>query len=207
MRELVFTVGLAASVGLDLLLLAGLVRPRLRTWPPPERRSWQFAATWILFAFHFAAFLVIGTLDAGSAGFDRWLTDRGHLIVGAILGVAGLALALWATLWLGVRASSGLEDELVTDGPYRFSRNPAYVGDWLFYLGYTVFWDSRLAAVLGVLGAIWFWLAPRAEEPWLEKQYGESYRLFRERRPRFLLRLGSPDAPGAPLGGAVIGED
>jgi protein-S-isoprenylcysteine O-methyltransferase Ste14 len=50
---------------------------------------------------------------------------------------------------------------------------------------------------VGAVGAVWFVLAPWAEEPWLNKQYGEAYRRYRERCPRFLggksFRVPSPE--------------
>jgi hypothetical protein len=53
-------------------------------------------------------------------------------------------------------------------------------------VGYVVLTDSHLAAIVGAVGAVWFLLAPFAEEPWLEEQYGAAYRRYRQQCPRFL---------------------
>ncbi|WP_258096482.1 methyltransferase [Salinibacter sp. 10B] len=95
-------------------------------------------------------------------------------------------IASYAMGSIGHRAALGLEAELVTEGPYAISRNPGYVGDLLLMIGYVVLTDSRLAAIVAAVGAIWFILAPFAEEPWLETQYGEAYRRYKECHPRFL---------------------
>jgi protein-S-isoprenylcysteine O-methyltransferase Ste14 len=175
------------AVGLlDLSLIATLLVPRLRLWPPPGRDTWQYRLTWTLFAVSFAGFLVVGGLDAGSLGLRRWVGEAGTLIVGSTLFMGGTAVASYAMGELGLRGALGLEAELVTEGPFAVSRNPGYVGDLLLIVGYVILADSRLAGLIGVLGVLWFLLAPFAEEPWLEQQYGDAYRRYKNRHPRFL---------------------
>lgn len=88
--------------------------------------------------------------------------------------------------FLGMRGMLGLEAELVTEGPFAVSRNPGYGGDLALIAGYVILTDSLLAGVTGAAAAIWFLLAPYAEEPWLEKRYGEAYRRYKETHPRWL---------------------
>jgi protein-S-isoprenylcysteine O-methyltransferase Ste14 len=175
------------AVGLlDLSLIATLLVPRLRLWPPPGRDTWQYRLTWTLFAVSFAGFLVVGGLDAGSLGLHRWIGEAGTRIVGSTLFMGGTAVASYAMGYLGLRGALGLEAELVTEGPFAVSRNPGYVGDLLLIVGYVILADSRLAGLIGVLGVLWFLGAPFAEEPWLERQYGDAYRRYKNRHPRFL---------------------
>lgn len=195
--NLVFWGALAATIGLDGLLLATLAVPGIRGWPPPGSWTWQYRLTWTLFALAAAGFVVVGGLDAGSLGLAQWLGEAGSLILGSTLFAGGTALASYAMGHLGLRGGLGLKAELVTDGPFAVSRNPGYVGDLVLLLGYTILTDSRLAGLVGAVGAVWFVLAPWAEEPWLNKQYGEAYRRYRERCPRFLggksFRVPSPE--------------
>ncbi len=184
--ELAFFFSIAAAILLDVTLLATLAASRLQMWPPPGRDTWQYRLTWTLFTLSFVGFLIVGGLDAGSLGLRRWIGEAGSLIVGSTVFMGGTAIANYAMGYIGHRAALGLEAELVTDGPYAVSRNPGYVGDLLLIVGYVILTDSRLAAIVGAGGAVWFLLAPFAEEPWLERQYGEAYRRYRARVPRWL---------------------
>jgi protein-S-isoprenylcysteine O-methyltransferase Ste14 len=177
---------LAVTLLLDLTVLVTPAVPSLRVWPPPGRETWQYRGTWTLFALAFVGFLVVGGLDAGSLRLDRWLGGAGTLILGSTLFMGGTAIASYAMGYIGHRAALGLKAELITEGPYAISRNPGYVGDLLLMVGYVVLTDSRLAAIVAAVGAVWFVLAPFAEEPWLEKQYGGAYRRYKEEHPRWL---------------------
>lgn len=177
---------LTVTLLLDLTVLVTLAVPSLRVWPPPGRETWQYRGTWALFTLAFAGFLVVGGLDAGSLRLSRWLGDAGTLLLGSTLFMSGTAIASYAMGYIGHRAALGLEAELVTDGPYAVSRNPGYVGDLLLMIGYVVLSDSRLAAIVAAVGAVWFVLSPFVEEPWLEKQYGGAYRQYKAQHPRWL---------------------
>ncbi len=189
--DLVFLGTLAAVISLDLTLLATLAVASVQVWPPPGRDTWQYDLTWMLFTGATVGLLVVGGLDAGSLGVSRWLGEAGTLILGSTLFMGGTALASYAMGYLGLRGCLGLEDELVTEGPFAVSRNPGYVGDLILIVGFTILTDSRLAGLLAAAVAIWFVLAPLAEEPWLEEQYGDAYRRYKERHARF---LGIPPA-------------
>jgi protein-S-isoprenylcysteine O-methyltransferase Ste14 len=76
---------------------------------------------------------------------------------------------------------------LVTVGPYRYSRNPMYVGMTLLYLGTTIWQNTvwplvALPVVLAVIdrGVI------RREERYLEGLFGDDYRRYRDRVRRWL---------------------
>jgi protein-S-isoprenylcysteine O-methyltransferase Ste14 len=110
--------------------------------------------------------------------------------IGALPMLAGLAIA-WVAVGGFRRAGTPAlpfrpSTALVTDGLYRFTRNPMYVGMVLFLLG--------LALVLGSLGA----LLPvplyalviqkrfiEAEEAFLERLFGEEYRAYQRRTRRW----------------------
>lgn len=184
---LVFWGTIAAAGGLDLTLLLTLALPSVQIWPPPGRHTWQYDLTWSLFDVSAIGLLVVGGLDAGSLGLSRWFGEAGTLIVGSALFAFGTAFASYAMGYLGRRGALGLGAELVTGGPFAVSRNPGYVGDLTLLLGFTILTDSQLAGIVALVGAGWFMLAPLAEEPWLEAQYGEAYLRYKDRHPRWLL--------------------
>lgn len=65
---------------------------------------------------------------------------------------------------------------LITDGPYRFSRNPAYVSLTLLYLGVALLLNNVwvVLLVLPALLVMDLWIV-RSEERHLEERFGEQY--------------------------------
>jgi protein-S-isoprenylcysteine O-methyltransferase Ste14 len=184
--DFLFGATLLAVVALDLSILATLLVPGVQVWPPPGRDTWQYGFTWILFGGATAGVIVVGGLDRGSLGIVRALGASGSFILGSVLVMGGTAVASYPMGYVGRHAALGLVDELATDGPYALCRNPAYVGDLTMLAGYTVLADSWLVGGLALAGAVWYVAAPHAEEPWLEAQYGDAYRRYRRRVPRWL---------------------
>jgi protein-S-isoprenylcysteine O-methyltransferase Ste14 len=111
--------------------------------------------------------------------------------VGAVLLLGGIALQSSFIAWFR-RAGTPVAPynptkALVTDGPYRISRNPAYLGFALIYIGIAVLADAPwvlvpLPVVLVVmqLGVI------AREERYLERLFGEEYRDFKARTRRWI---------------------
>lgn len=115
--------------------------------------------------------MLVGSLDWNTFVFDHWL----RLPLGAAVALGGGGFALWGSATcLSWHASLGLEAELVRTGPYRWTRNPQYLGDIVVLAGWSIVFNSLQAWILCALGIAWFALAPIAEEPWLREQYGEA---------------------------------
>ena len=76
---------------------------------------------------------------------------------------------------------------LVVTGPYRFSRNPMYVGMTLFYLGISLWVNSLWPLLLLplVLVVVRRGVIAR-EEAYLERRFGDEYRNYRARVRRWL---------------------
>ena len=83
----------------------------------------------------------------------------------------------------GPDASLGLGGDFIRRGPYRFTRNPQYVGNVAWFAGYALLSSSEVTAWACAAGSLWFVLAPFAEEPWLR---AEAYEEYRRQVPRFL---------------------
>jgi protein-S-isoprenylcysteine O-methyltransferase Ste14 len=112
-------------------------------------------------------------------------------LVGVPLTAAGVALLVWFLVTMQ-RAGTPVDPRerpttLVQAGPFRLTRNPAYVGWTVFYLGLTLLTGGRWALVLlpGVLVAMDVGVIQR-EERYLEKQFGADYREYRRRVRRWL---------------------
>ena len=112
-------------------------------------------------------------------------------IAGYVLILAGVSVAAWGAFVFRRHKTSVLPfrpaTSLVLDGPYRFSRNPMYVGMSLAHVGgglaLNALWPILLLpAALAVL----FALVIRKEERHLAENFGEEYREYRARVRRWL---------------------
>ncbi len=191
MLALVFIATLLCELLLGASLVLSVLAPRHRVWPPPGRGSWQYVLVWCLTIAAVIGFVAAGALDWNSFIFSSSI----RLPVGISLVAAGLALSVWAVGTLGVRETQGLAGRFTSQGPYRFSRNPQYVGDIAVTAGLAVVFNSGLAWILAAVGVILFAVLPLTEEPWLRDQYGSSYEEYASSVPRFisLRRKGVPE--------------
>ncbi len=178
----VFAILTLAALCFSLGLVVSLRFPKIGLWPPPVAGSWQFWFVWISYTVSGIGVAVIGVLDWDTLGLDHWLVRAA--------GVTGLLFAVpfneWGMRTLSDHQTLGLQGELITGGPYRYSRNPQYVAEILTFLGVVLITNSLLAAIIGALVIFWFLLAPLAEEPWLARQFGAQYEDYCRRVPRFL---------------------
>jgi protein-S-isoprenylcysteine O-methyltransferase Ste14 len=185
MTLLLFLTALLFELIYILLFILTIRLPGFRFWPPPSARSWQFFAAWLMASLVFVNFFFLGLLDFDSA----FLPDlKIRFPVAMICFIGGTSIGMWGETVFGARATLGLGNRLVTRGPYRYTRNPQYIGDCLNALGYMVLTNSWLVWVTGILGVILNLMAPFTEEPWLEQHFGDDYREYKRRVPRFFGR-------------------
>lgn len=117
---------------------------------------------------------------------------------GAALVLLGFWLRLSSVRHLGksVRSPKPVARRMVVTGPYAWLRNPVYAATLLIALGFAAL--SKLLwyapALFGFL-LVHYTLVIRAEEAKLEELYGEEYRAYARRVPRWIPR--PPKEPGA----------
>ena len=109
-----------------------------------------------------------------------------------VVGMSIMALGLAGCLWPLTHFSKGMwtgrkQPELVTSGPYRFSRNPQYLTYFFFLAGYAVMGRTMLAWVALVLYWIVVHLIVLIEEEHLQRRFGDAYRSYKQATPRYLL--------------------
>lgn len=153
----------------------------VRFWPPGER-DWRYWLTWLHWYPATAAFILVGVLDWGSLD----IVPFGGRIAGVVGVLVGLGITFAAIFELGVSETEGLEGKLHTDGLYRYTRNPQYVGDILSAIGWAAVTDSRFVMIVGATFVLYYLLLPFAEEPWLHEQYGPAYERYCREVPRFI---------------------
>lgn len=191
MAQWLFVLTLLIALLIDTMVALAIWRPEWNLWPPPGKSSWQYRLIWTLYTLLLPGALALALVDAETLPLDAWIGHATHLLVGGALVAGGSALALWGIHTLTFYASLGLEAQLVTGGPYQYTRNPQYVGDMALALGLAVLSASVLTTLVALATAVGFVLVPFAEEPWLEDHYGAAYVRYRERVPRFLGRGAS----------------
>lgn len=130
-------------------LLVGIGLGRLLPWRLPTTAPWPTVLTW----------------------------------AGVVLFVAGLGLMSWAAVVMWRHHTTvipwGHVDHLVTGGPFRFTRNPIYVGDLLVYLGVTLvagtWWPL---ALLPLPVFVMQRLVIAREEAYLLERFGQPYAAY-----------------------------
>lgn len=145
---------------------------------------------------HVARLVALFTALAGLTVFSR--PDLGSIAFGLPFLVLGEALRFWAAGHLTKTA------ELVTSGPYRFTRNPLYAGRLIIFTGFCLAsplpGSLHLLAWLAGLAIFFAYYLPRKEriEPArLETLHGHAYTQYRDAVPAFFPRL-TPYDGGVP---------
>jgi protein-S-isoprenylcysteine O-methyltransferase Ste14 len=118
------------------------------------------------------------------------LDDLPARMVGYLLGVAGLALVAWGFLTLRQADTTVLPhrrvDRLVTDGAFRFRRNPIYMGEVLLLFGVAQvtgnIWMAIMAPPFALAVLV---LAILPEERHLEARFGDDYLDYKRRTRRW----------------------
>jgi protein-S-isoprenylcysteine O-methyltransferase Ste14 len=175
-------VTLVVQLFLFVSLGVSIAVPKRRIWPPPSRQSWQFYFTWVGSWITLSGAFLLAVLDQNTLGLSLTL----RLVVGVPLLLVGAALIAWGSRTLSSHATLGLGGKLIRSGPYRWSRNPQYVGVCAYLASLILLSGSQLTAVACLVVAAWFLLTPFAEEPWLAEQFGTEYEEYRRSVPRFL---------------------
>jgi protein-S-isoprenylcysteine O-methyltransferase Ste14 len=117
--------------------------------------------------------------------------------------VLGAIFRVWGTAYLGSGVMSGFAmqgDQVVATGPYRYVRNPLYLGAWLLADGTSILMPPTGAAFFLVSFSIFALILIFAEERFLSARQGDGYEQYRRRVPRLLPRIvpGNFPSPGRP---------
>lgn len=103
-------------------------------------------------------------------------------VIGAVMFVAGLALAVWARVHLGrnwgMPMTERVDPELITSGPYRRIRHPIYTGLLLAMLG-TALATNLVGLIIPVLLGAVFYYAATVEERSMTAAFPAEYPAYR----------------------------
>lgn len=138
-----------------------------------------------------------GSVAFASLPVPAWLrwTGAGLVAISAVL-IAWVfrSLGLNLTDTVVVRA----RHTLVTWGPYARVRHPLYAALVPHVVGFTLLSANALVAVGGVVAAALIGRRTRIEEAKLIERYGDTYRAYARRVPRYLPRLAPPRMEARP---------
>ncbi|MBV8120297.1 MAG: isoprenylcysteine carboxylmethyltransferase family protein [Alphaproteobacteria bacterium] len=112
-------------------------------------------------------------------------------IAGFLLLALGFLLRVWATYYFYQKQmkviSLSPQRALITSGPYRFSRNPLYLGGNAFiFLGAALLLGSPTALLITLIHLPLVDLFVRREEKQLARDFGDEWRHYRQQVRRWL---------------------
>ena len=139
----------------------------------------------------------IATLAAPAAqllsiAFGWSSMPSGARFTGFLIGMLGDIIFLISVVCMKDSWRAGIPDkdktELVTNGIYKFSRNPAFLGFDFMYAGVLLMYFNPLTAVFSLFAAITLHLQILQEEKYLTSVFGSSYTAYKSRVFRYLGR-------------------
>jgi protein-S-isoprenylcysteine O-methyltransferase Ste14 len=156
-----------------------------------------FWAPWIRYGDAAPATTAWLALSATLANWGWLPLDQSTILVTSLaifFACAGALLRIWGSAWLGVsvvQSPAMHAGQVVAAGPYRFSRNPLYLGTWLFSLGVAILMPPSGAVVFLVANILFYLRLIFAEEEYLAAQQGTAYLEYRQQVPRIVPTLSS----------------
>ena len=150
-------------------------------------------------------YLLGGVLFVGAMPALMWLLSGQprlwplpllRVAVAALLVIAGMVLSVWAIVYMRRKGDGNPMDafghevaprtkHLMTDGPYRLSRNPMLTGIFLYLAGWIVWLLTWQSVLFFVVFALVMLLQVYSEEKRLRRDFGDEYDAYCRRTGRF----------------------
>jgi len=139
----------------------------------------------VMLAHLLAAFLLNWTIPF-QFGFSKSFEWAGYILVFCGLGLAFSAVSQFGKMRTTLDPH-GSVSAIVTSGPYRFSRNPIYLGFVCMLIGLPLALGNYWGVVLSpLLMAALYQLVIKHEEAYLEKKFRDVYASYKSRVRRWL---------------------
>jgi len=186
--------------------------------------EWEVGASAIEFRLRMAINMVIIVLGFWSPWIEKWgvgsrisllewlaleLSRTGLMqftmatavviLIGALIAGVGAALRVWGAAYLGPATVISREMKaggVMADGPYRYVRNPLYLGLWCMVAAMALIMPPTGALFTILLLTIFLMRLILGEEAFLSAKLGEPYRVYLSNVPRLFPRLRTTAAHG-----------
>lgn len=144
---------------------------------------------------------------SGALASAHWFSLNAATILVTTLAILfalkGTFFRVWGTAYLGtaiVHDKLMHASQVVAAGPYRYTRNPLYLGTMLFSVAISILMPPSGAIFFLLAQGIFFLRLVLGEEALLSAQQGESYLAYKQRVSRFFpsLRPRVPATPAMP---------
>lgn len=131
------------------------------------------------------------------------------IIMGSLIAALGAVLRIWGTAYLGSATVMGAEMQakgVMAAGPYRYVRNPLYLGLWFMVLAMAFVMPPTGALFTMVLITVFQLRLILGEEAFLEQKLGDLYQIYLCAVPRLFPRLRSslPHSDARPIWGLAF---
>lgn len=155
----------------------------------------QILGYFLGFAIFIAGIPALMWLVSGMPAFSDLPVGRLYLAV--LIGLTGLALSVWSIVYMKRVGKGNPFDamghevaprtkHLMTEGPYKLSRNPMLSGTYLYYIAVLLaLWNGWALLVFAVIATLMV-LQVRSEEKRLEADFGQEYLDYKKRTGRFI---------------------
>lgn len=134
-------------------------------------------------------------LEISRSGLVRFTYATPIVIVaGALAAALGALFRVWGAAYLGyftVHHADMQAGGVVAAGPYRYVRNPLYIGGWFMMLAITLLMPPTGALFTMVMVTIFYIYTILGEEKFLSAELWEPYRAYLRAVPRLIPRLRS----------------
>ena len=134
-----------------------------------------------------------------------WLASRmpnllaapvARIVLAIVLALLGLSLSVWSIVYMRHKGDGNPMDafghevaprtkHLMTEGPYRLSRNPMLTGSFVYFAGVCVWLWTWQALLVYVAFIVIMLLQVHSEEKRLRKDFGEEYEAYCRHTGRF----------------------
>lgn len=173
MRASVIEFRLRMAINVAIIIL-GFWAPWIETWTIGQRIT----------------LLERSALELGRTGLVRFtVAVPVVIVVSALLAAIGAVLRVWGTAYLGTGTVNSIDMKaggVVADGPYRYVRNPLYIGLWFMVAAMAFIMPATGALIAIAFISVFLMRLILAEEGFLAVHIGESYKTYTKAVPRLI---------------------